>query len=398
MPRAPSALDLTALRDLSMHLAKTDEGFATPMALLADKIDETDNQKLLQNFSAFRKELFTLLTPEVLRLNPEYLEAYRKFLGRYRDCSLCTTVILKNSQGNEAKIDKLLICSVSTVIDNAFETGWAECKMGIFLSDDLNEDFFTHVLDRIKTGTPLDPPENLDHLVARYTAAHALGMRDVLRNCQSALIACSQPLDKRTFYTLWSLGEKYQDGFLKCFCLSATSNEQINQSLSEEIIQLQNDIERVGPCLVLHHGEVELTAVNEDVLQLCQKLDVTEARVSSTIDAKVWEGLKRFKKLVLEQSFPLNLLADNAQLTELVCHVDATPALFANALSENQHLRILSFRSLRVPSEEEFVLLGKCLQKNQSLSLLKGLSQDDAAVLRNALINGPFDRTAVIRF
>lgn len=397
MQRAPSALDITALRDLTMLLAKTDEGFATPIALLADKIDETDNQKLLQNFSAFRKELFTLITPEVLRLNPEYLEAYRKFLGRYRDCSLCTTVTLKNSQGESAKIDKLLICAASPVIDNAFETGWGECKVGIFLSDDLNEDFFAHVVNSIKTGSPLEEPDNLDRLVARFTAAYALDMRDVLRSCHSAL--WSQQIDKRAFYSLWSLGEKYQDGLLKCFCLGYP-DEEIRQSQIEEFHQLQADFENVGACLAFHAGEVEITSLNEYVLQLCQKLNLKEVRISCPPgnDPKILEGLKYFRKLIMETECPLNLLLDNTQLTELVCHIDAIPSLFAASLRDNKSLRALTFSSLRIPSEEEFILLATCLQKNQNLSLLHGLSQEDAAELKNALINGPFERSAVLRF
>lgn len=402
MPRAPSALDLTALRDLVIHLAKADEGFRTPMALLADKIDETDNQKLLQNFSSFRKELFTLLTPDVLRSNLEYLDAYRKFLGRYRDCSLCTTVVLKNSQGDNAKIDKLLICAASTIIDNAFETGWAECKAGIFNSDELNEDFFTYVCESIKAGSSLESPDNFDRLLARYTAAHALAMPYVLRTCQTALSNWSQPLDKRTFYSLWSLSEQYQDGFLKCFCLNyifTHPGEEILHSRTEELQQLQTDLER-SPGLVLRPGDVEITALNADVLQLCQKLHLKEVRISCPTgsDPKILEGLKQFQKLVLEESCPLNLLLDDAQITTLICLVDATPALFAAALRENQLLKTLVFHSLRISSEKEFIILGSCLQKNTSLSLLQGLSQKDAVRLRDALIQGPFERSAVLRF
>ncbi|MCE5315742.1 MAG: BTB/POZ domain-containing protein, partial [Parachlamydia sp.] len=194
MKGAPSVLDLSALRDLTTHLAETDEGFATPMVLLAARIEESDNQKLLRNFSAFRQELFAILTPEALRGNPEYLEAYRKFLGRYRECSLCSSVTLKNSQGNEAAIDKLLICAASPVIAYAFETGWAECKVGIYLSDELNEDFFAAVVGYIKTGVFLEAPDSLDRVIARYTAARSLEMQDVIRYCQTVLCARPQPI------------------------------------------------------------------------------------------------------------------------------------------------------------------------------------------------------------
>ena len=272
---APTALDLSALREITKHLAETDEGFATPMALFAAKIEESSNQKLLQNFSAYRKELFTILTPEALRVNHAYLEVYRKFLGRYRESILCSSVTLKNSQGNEAKIDKLLICAASSVIEYAFETGWAECKIGIYLSDELNEDFFTSVVGFIKTGSFVGESP-LESIIARFTVAHALDMQDVLLYCRSILLG--QPIDKLSFFALWRLGEKYKDGFLKCFCLgNIPQNEEI---LLEELQKLQADFVRVSSCLVLKPNEVEITSLNKEVIQFCQELNLKEVKIS----------------------------------------------------------------------------------------------------------------------
>lgn len=412
-PSAPTALDLSALRDLTKHLAETDEGFATPMVLFAAKIEESSNQKLLQNFSAYRQELFTLLTPEALRANPEYLAAYRKFLGRYRDCSLCSSVTLKNSQGNEAKIDKLLICTASSVIENAFETGWAECKIGIYLSDELNEDFFIYVVGFIKTGTFQGEPEPdrlLECIIARYTTALALDLQAVVRYCQSVLSGWPQPmrLDKIAFYALWRLGEKYKEGFLKSFCLGyilTSQSETILQSCPEELQKLQDDFARVRPCLVLHPFEVEITTLNEEVMQFCQELDLKEVKISCNLgsDLKVIESLKQFKKITLGEdgvkgTSISQLLVCNACLTELICLTDVRVNMFADAIAENQSLKIFTCRTLKIASEKELNVLGASLQKNLTLFLLNGVTQADAMWLRNALIEGPFERPVVLRF
>lgn len=390
---APTALDLSALRDITKHLAETDEGFATPMVLFAAKIEESSNQKLLQNFSAFRKELLTILTPAALRANSKYLEAYRKFLTRYRECTLCSSVTLKNSQGNEARIDKLLICAASSVIEYAFETGWAECKIGIYLSDELNEDFFTSVVSFIKTGSFVGESP-LDSIIARFTAAHALDMQDVLRYCQSILVG--QPIDKLSFFALWRLGEKYKDGFLKCFCLGYIS--QFEEILPEDLKKLQADFARVHSCLVLKPNEVEITSLNEEVIQFCHELDLKEVKISCNPGSDI-ESLKQFKKITLGD-FPLfsKLLVNNPNLTELICLMDVKVSMFAEALAENWTLKTLSFRTLKISSEDELNVLGAVLQKNLTLSTLNGVAEADAMWLRTALIEGPFERSAVLRF
>lgn len=396
---APSALDLSALRDLTKHLAEADEDFATPMVLLASKIEESDNQKLLRNFSVFRKELFTLLTPPELRTTPAYLEVYRKFLGRYGNCSLCSSVLLKNSQGDEAKIDKLLICAASAVIDNAFETGWAECKQGIYLSDELNAEFFIYIVGFIKTGTFRDEPLP-ESLIALYTVALSQDMQDVIRYCQSKLNSIS--LDKHAFFLLWQLAEKYQDGFLKSFCLGlASQSEEILQSCPEELNKLMEAYKHVSQFLVLQPNEVEITTWNQEVMQFCLELNVKRIKISCSVPDI--ESLKQFKEITLGKDCKPHellpgLLINNKNLTELICQADVKVTTFAEALAENQTLKTLSFRILQFSSDEERNLLAAALQKNLTLSTLLGLSQADIQWLRIALIEGPFERMAVLRF
>ena len=78
--------------------------------------------------------------------------------------------------------------------------------------------------------------------------------------------------------------------------------------------------------------------------------------------------------------------------------MDVKVSMFAEALSQNLTLKTLSFRTLKISSEEELNVLGDSLQKNLTLSMLNGVSEADAMRLRTVLIEGPFERSAVLRF
>lgn len=392
------SVNLEQLEDLVDRLNYVTNDLKAPIHTLATLMSPLTVEELTAKADEFLVTILQELTPTKLRSEPAYLKALQQFVIDFPDSNFFPFLELKDSGNKIRRVNKLLACTLSPVIESACESKMKEGKGSYYQSPDFDEGILDIVADYIQMERFrfYRYSKNDDvKLVNTYHAARCLQIESLLKKCHEVL-KCENFTQLRM---VAPIAQTYDDPYLAMQCLicmrslgPAKYNDPIIPHKLKDLCQELEEIQTYTN-VKLEIDNHELAAgvddVNLKVLQFCQAIQTERLRINEYLDDSCYAIFKGLKGLYLHG----NVLQDTSKGCKIIEEVLTQPTLHSlimgSQADDNQKL----FKKL-----EELLIKNKtllrlhisgCITDVSFMHIVKAIEQNHS--LQSIHLNLDFD-------